>query len=191
MHISVFLIYKCTLYFGISFQLTVICIEWHCCSVTKSRPTLQPHGLQLARLPCPSLSLRVCSNSSPLSQGSHPASSSSVTPFTFQKLSTETPILWPPHAKSWLTGKDPDAGRDLGQEEKGTTEDEMAGWHHWLDGHKFKSGNWWWTRRPGMLWFMGLQRVGHDWATELTWTEHFKMYEQLKHISRYRVKKDF
>ena len=44
----------------------------------------------------------------------------------------ETPILWPTHAKSWLTGKDPDAGRDWGQEEKGTTEDEMAGWHHQL-----------------------------------------------------------
>ena len=42
----------------------------------------------------------------------------------------ETPILWPPHAKSWLIGQDPDAGRDWGQEEKGTTEDEMAGWHH-------------------------------------------------------------
>ena len=50
----------------------------------------------------------------------------------------ETPILWPPHAKSWLIGKDPDAGRDWGQEEKGTTEDEMAGWHHWLDGHEFE-----------------------------------------------------
>ena len=49
----------------------------------------------------------------------------------------ETPILWPPDAKSWLIGKDPDAGRDWGQEEKGTTEDEMAGWHHWLDGHEF------------------------------------------------------
>ena len=47
----------------------------------------------------------------------------------------ETPILWPPHGKSWLIGKDSDAGRDWGQEEKGTTEDEMAGWHHWLDGH--------------------------------------------------------
>ena len=45
----------------------------------------------------------------------------------------ETPVLWPPHAKSWLIGKDSDAGRDWGQEEKGTTEDEMAGWHHWLD----------------------------------------------------------
>ena len=51
----------------------------------------------------------------------------------------ETPILWPPDAKSWLVGKDPDAGRDRGQEEKGTTEDEMAGWHHWLDGHQFES----------------------------------------------------
>ena len=46
----------------------------------------------------------------------------------------ETPVLWPPHAKSWLTGKDSDAGREWGQEEKGMTEDEMAGWHHWLDG---------------------------------------------------------
>ena len=46
----------------------------------------------------------------------------------------ETPILWPPHAQSWLIGKDSDAGRDWGQEEKGMTEDEMAGWHHWLDG---------------------------------------------------------
>ena len=49
----------------------------------------------------------------------------------------ETPILWPPHAKSWLIGKDSDAGRDWGQEEKGTTEDEMAGWHHQLDEHEF------------------------------------------------------
>ena len=49
----------------------------------------------------------------------------------------ETPILWPPHAKSWLVGKDPDAGRDSEQEEKGTTEDEMAGWHHRLNGHEF------------------------------------------------------
>ena len=49
----------------------------------------------------------------------------------------ETPILCPPHVKSWLIGKDPDAGRDWGQEEKGTTEDEMTGWHHQLDGHGF------------------------------------------------------
>ena len=49
----------------------------------------------------------------------------------------KTPILWPPHVKSWLIGKDPDAGRDWGQEEKGTAEDEMARWHHWLNGHEF------------------------------------------------------
>jgi len=48
----------------------------------------------------------------------------------------ETPVLWPPHEKSWLIGKDSDAGRDWGQEEKGTAEDEMAGWHHWLDGRE-------------------------------------------------------
>ena len=50
----------------------------------------------------------------------------------------ETPILWAPHAKSWLIGKDPDAGRDWGQEEKGTTENEMIGWHHQLDRHEFE-----------------------------------------------------
>ena len=48
-----------------------------------------------------------------------------------------TPILWPPHMKSWLTGKDPDAGKDWRQEEKGMTEDEMVGWYHWLNGHGF------------------------------------------------------
>ena len=50
----------------------------------------------------------------------------------------ETPILWPHHAKSWLIGKDPDAGRDWGQEEKGTTENELVGWHQRLNGHKFE-----------------------------------------------------
>ena len=55
----------------------------------------------------------------------------------------ETPVLWLPHAKSWLIGKDSDAGKDRGQEEKGTTEDEMAGWHHRLDGREFE-----WT--PGV-----------------------------------------
>ena len=83
----------------------------------------------------------------------------------------ETPILWPPDAKSWLIGKDPDSGKDGGQEEKGMTEDEMAGWHHWLDEHELRvwvnSGSWWWTERPGVLRFMGSQRVGHDWVTEL------------------------
>ena len=81
---------------------------------------------------------------------------------------TETPVLWPPHVKSWLIGKDSDAGRDWGQEEKGTTEVEMAGWHHRLDGHDFG-----WT--PGVGDGQGGpvccdswgRRVRHDWATEL------------------------
>ena len=84
----------------------------------------------------------------------------------------ETPVLWPPHAKSWLIGKDFDAGRNWGQEEKGTTEDEMAGWQSrtrwmrvWVN-----SGSWWWTGRLGVLRFMGSQRVRHDWATELNWS---------------------
>ena len=86
----------------------------------------------------------------------------------------EAPVLWPPHAKSWLIGKDPDAGRDWGQEEKGTTEDEMAGWHHQLDGRESE-----WTpgggdEQGGLAccdsW--GFEESGHDWATELNWTEY-------------------
>ena len=50
----------------------------------------------------------------------------------------KTPILWPPDVKNWLSGKDPDAGKDRRQEEKETTEDETVGWHHWLDRHKFE-----------------------------------------------------
>ena len=84
----------------------------------------------------------------------------------------ETPILLPPHEKCWLIGKVSNAGRDWGQEEKGTTEIEMAGWHHQLDGHEFE-----WT--PGVGDGQGCLaccdswgcRVGHDWATELNWTE--------------------
>jgi len=84
----------------------------------------------------------------------------------------ETPVLWPPHAKSWLIGKDSDAGRDWGQEEKRMTEDEMAGWHHWLDGRESE-----WTLGVGDgqgglaccdSWG---RRVRHNWVTELNWTE--------------------
>ena len=83
----------------------------------------------------------------------------------------ETPVLWPPHAKSWLIGKDSDAGRDWGQEEKGTTEDEMAGWHHRLSGCEFE-----WT--PGDGGGQGSLSCCNSWAhkesdrTErLNWTE--------------------
>ena len=83
----------------------------------------------------------------------------------------ETPILWPSNVKNWLIGKDPDAGKDWRWEEKGMTEDEMVGWHHQLEGHEWvNSRGCWWTGRPGVLQSMGLQRVGHDWATELKWT---------------------
>ena len=84
----------------------------------------------------------------------------------------ETPVLWPPDAKSRLIWKDPDAGKDWGQEEKGMTENEMVGWHHRLDGHGFG-----WTPRVGdgqgsLVWlqFIGSQRVRHNWATKLNWT---------------------
>jgi len=71
----------------------------------------------------------------------------------------ETPVLWPPHAKSWLIGKDSDAGRDWGQEKKGTTEDEMAGWHHRLDGHEFE-----WT--PGVGDGQGGLAYCNSWGRE-------------------------
>ena len=58
--------------------------------------------------------------------------------WVFTDAEAETPILWPPHAKCRLIGNHPDAGRDWGQEEKGMTEDEMAGWHQRLDGHEFE-----------------------------------------------------
>ena len=77
------------------------------------------------------------------------------------------PVLWLPDEKSQLIGKDPDAGKDWRQEEKGTTEGEMVGWHHWLNGHESEqTARWWRTGKPGVLQSMGLQRVGHDWAAE-------------------------
>ena len=68
----------------------------------------------------------------------HPKGDQSWVFFGRTEAKAETPILWQPHAKSWLLGKDSDAERDWGQEENGMTEDEMAGWHHRLDGHEFE-----------------------------------------------------
>ena len=68
----------------------------------------------------------------------HPKGDQSLVFFGRTHVEAETPILWPPDAKSFLIGKDPDAGRDWGQEKKGTTEDEMTGWHHQLNGHEFE-----------------------------------------------------
>ena len=82
----------------------------------------------------------------------------------------ETPILWLPDAKNRLIWKDPDAGKDWRWEEKGTTQDEMVGWHLWqCTWVLVNSGSWWWTERHGLLQSMGSQRVGHDWVTELYW----------------------
>ena len=83
----------------------------------------------------------------------------------------ETPILWPQDAKSWLIGKDPDAGKDWGQEEKGMTEDEMAGWHDWLDGHEFE-----WTHgvgngQGGLACCDSWGRKKSDKTEQLNWTE--------------------
>ena len=85
----------------------------------------------------------------------------------------ETPILWPPDVKSWLIWKDPYAGRDWGQEEKRMTEDEMVGWHHWLNGHRFE-----WTPGVGD----GQGGLGHkesDTTEWLNWTDHWKSEENL------------
>ena len=99
----------------------------------------------------------------------------------------ETPVLWPPHAKSWLSGKDSDAGMDWGQEEKGMTEDEMAGWHHWLDGHE--SG---WT--PGVGDGQGGLACCDSWGLKesdtterLNWTESFLLahFSYKKKISNF------
>ena len=90
----------------------------------------------------------------------------------------ETPIFWPPDGKTWLIWKDPGAQKDWGQEERGMTEDEMVGWQiRWPPLTQWtwvwvNSRSWWWTGRPAVLWFMGSQRVGHDWATELNCTEY-------------------
>ena len=83
----------------------------------------------------------------------------------------ETPILWPPDVNNWLIGKDPDVGKDWRREEKGTTEDGwMASPTQWT-WIWVNSRSWWWTERPGVLQAMGLQRVRHDWETEVNWTE--------------------
>ena len=87
----------------------------------------------------------------------------------------EPPILWPPDRKNWLICKDPDAGKDLKQEEKGTTEDDMIGWsrHDWMESLAWwawvwaSSGSWWWTGKPGMLQSMGSQ--SRTWLSD--WTE--------------------
>ena len=71
-------------------------------------------------------------------QGVHPKGDQSCVFFGSTDAEAETTMIWPPVAKRWLIWKDPDAGKDWGQEEKGTKEDGMVGWHHWLSGHEFE-----------------------------------------------------
>ena len=110
----------------------------------------------------------------------HPKGDQSWVFFGRNDAKAETPVLWPPHAKSWLIGKDSDAERDWGQEQKGTTEDEMAGWHHQLDGCEFE-----WTLGVGdgqgglVCCDSWGRRVGHDWATELNWTIHVNKFPKI------------
>ena len=82
----------------------------------------------------------------------------------------EAPIIWLPNAKNWLIGKDLDAWKDWRQEEKGTIEDEMVGWHHWLDGHEFGQAP---EVRDGqgslVCWSPWGRKERHNWVTELNW----------------------
>ena len=96
----------------------------------------------------------------------------------------EAPKLWPPDVKSQLTGKDPDAGKDWRQEEEGMTKEMIGAWPTRSMWVWVNSGSWWWTWRPGMLRFTGSQRVGHDWVTELNWTELNWMYKHTKENSQ-------
>ena len=92
----------------------------------------------------------------------------------------EAPIFWPPNAKNWLIRKDPDAGKDWRQEEKGTTEDAMVGWHHWLDGHEFEQTLGAPDGQEGLACCSSWgHRVGQDWVTELTWRNQMILREDL------------
>ena len=81
----------------------------------------------------------------------------------------ETSILWPPDAKNWLIGKDSDTGKDCRQEEKGMTEDEMLGWHHWLNGHEFEQA--WELVMDREAWRAAVHGVTKSWTQLSNWTE--------------------
>ena len=95
----------------------------------------------------------------------------------------ETPVLWPPHAKSWLIGTDPDAGRDWGQEEKGTMEDEMAAWHHRLDGREFVWGLGVGDGQGGLACCDSWGCKESDTTERLNWTELDLFWKALSVIS--------
>ena len=104
----------------------------------------------------------------------------------------ETPLLWPPYVKNWLIGKDPEAGKDWRCEEKGLT-----GWDVWMASPArwiwvwASSGSWWWTWKAGVLQSMGLQRVGHDWVTELNWSFALPMTDRNLDRKLLKIKKNW
>ena len=100
----------------------------------------------------------------------HPKGDQSWVFFGRTDAKAETSILWPPHVKSWLIGKDSDARRDWGQEEKGTTEDELAGWHQRLNGHVFESILGVGVRQGGLACFDSWGRKESDTTERLNWT---------------------
>ena len=101
----------------------------------------------------------------------HPKGDQSWVFFGRNDAKAENPVHWPPHEKSWLIGKDSDAGRDCGQEEKGTTEDEMAGWHHRLDGQEFEWNLGVGDGQEGLACCDSWGRKESDTTEWLNWTE--------------------
>ena len=104
-------------------------------------------------------------------QPAHPKGDQSWVFIGRTDVEAETPVIWPPVGKNWLTGKDPDAGKDWRQEKKGMTEDEMVGWHHWLNGHEF-------GQAPGVGDGQGSPACYSSWNSkesdmteQLNWTE--------------------
>ena len=95
----------------------------------------------------------------------------------------ETPILWPPDEKNWLTGKDPDAGKDWRWEEKGMTEDEMVGWYHWLKGHEFEQASGVGDRQGSLAYCNPWGCKESDMTERLNWTEkeaHFWLLKMMR-----------
>ena len=92
----------------------------------------------------------------------------------------EASKLWPPDAKSWLTGKDSNAGKDWGQEEKGTTENDMVGWHHWLDGSEFEQARGVGDGQGSLACCsLASERVRHNRANELNWNNSVQGFQFL------------
>ena len=118
-------------------------------------------------------------------------------PWVFMgKTEAEAPTFWPPDVKRWLMGKDPDAGKDWRQKDKGVTEDEMGGWHHRLNGCDFEqSGRWWRTGKPGVLWPWGHKESESDTAEWLNNKYHLgrpvnvegRNSHRLRHLQKHQA----